>query len=632
VNDDEQSYLAAGDPISVTGAPEYYRLVFEFLHLDLKDTIKEALLTKPAQLRVQTLRGLVAPNVVLDGPVVWPAIKSALDKIEDEMKSVLKHRSVAFWLHLYRRIGVSLHPEHDDKVDPRTVGLVRQIAELAICKHGLAQTAAEFAVTTQINIKKVLGGLVLDAIRSGSDKPRSATRKIEQYFEKLPPQWVIRDFDSKDFISIYYVEGLSYQYWKVAALLRSLGKGARVEFTEDGSDWRYHTSLDFDELIVSIDERSNEAKLDSSLMGVWFNRTTSSDLSVDRPIVIAPIYNVERIVTNDIFESFGLRLNGELISNFLPATLDITPYLESHKDFSQALLQKNGFSLEAIIWTVWAFSRLALFPFEVATGFSPEAFRQLFMQNILNLCQRGYRIVRTSRGLLYLVTALVESIEPRVLVSQAEIDRSIGFLSLSPDVQESISLWSGGPRHLLIPFREDHLLVDASPLPSILRTLFFRVQHDQSSRGSLFEQEFRAALTQIGLPPESGELHAAEGDPRELDAGVRIGKKLILIECVSIERPLDYELGNPKTLENRKERLDSKIDQALSLAEFIRLNPSGRNYSFVDIEEIEVYVVSPFYEWIWDRSDRLWVGKNPRIMAASEAIAYLQSLLSAAAE
>ena len=111
------------------------------------------------------------------------------------------------------------------------------------------------------------------------------------------------------------------------------------------------------------------------------------------------------------------------------------------------------------------------------------------------------------------------------------------------------------------------------------------------------------------------------GEVRELDAGVRIGNKLIVMECVSVERPLDYEIANPKTIEYRQQRLDEKVTQALSLAEFIRSNPTGRNYAFNDVEEVEAYVVSPFYEWIWDRSGRLWEGSRPRIMAAQEAFA-----------
>ena len=56
---------------------------------------------------------------------------------------------------------------------------------------------------------------------------------------------------------------------------------------------------------------------------------------------------------------------------------------------------------------------------------------------------------------------------------------------------------------------------------------------------------------------------------RELDAGVIKGETMYLFECVSIERPMDYEIGNPKLLQYTRERLDKKIDQALSLAEFL---------------------------------------------------------------
>ena len=49
------------------------------------------------------------------------------------MKSVLGKRSVAFWFHLYRRIGAFLHPHHEDRTDDRTTALVRQIVEAAIC-------------------------------------------------------------------------------------------------------------------------------------------------------------------------------------------------------------------------------------------------------------------------------------------------------------------------------------------------------------------------------------------------------------------------------------------------------------------------------------------------------------------
>ena len=160
-------------------------------------------------------------------------------------------------------------------------------------------------------------------------------------------------------------------------------------------------------------------------------------------------------------------------------------------------------------------------------------------------------------------------------------------------------------------------------------TLFFRVQHDQTNRGTLFEVEFREALKRAGFEVEFGEFGLpCAGNPRELDAGVRINTKLILMECVSIERPLDYEIGNPKTFQHRKARLEEKVDQALILAEFVRENPKGKNYSFENISQIESYVISPFCEWIWEYSNRLWIGDRPRILSAREAVDYLSSLTS----
>ena len=42
-----------------------------------------------------------------------------------------------------------------------------------------------------------------------------------------------------------------------------------------------------------------------------------------------------------------------------------------------------------------------------------------------------------------------------------------------------------------------------------------------------------------------GELRWPRGNPREVDAAVRIGDRLLLIECFSYELPLDYEVGKP---------------------------------------------------------------------------------------
>ena len=100
----------------------------------------------------------------------------------------------------------------------------------------------------------------------------------------------------------------------------------------------------------------------------------------------------------------------------------------------------------------------------------------------------------------------------------------------------------------------------------------------------------------------------------------------MFFECVSIGRPLDYEIGRPRTMAVRRERLSEKLSQAKSLHQFISDNPSGRNYEFSSAKEFVWAVVSPFVEWIWDWGPELWLGSSiPRILSPDDAFSVLRS-------
>jgi hypothetical protein len=159
----------------------------------------------------------------------------------------------------------------------------------------------------------------------------------------------------------------------------------------------------------------------------------------------------------------------------------------------------------------------------------------------------------------------------------------------------------------------------------MLGTLFVRVAHDQGQRGTIFEEAFRRALETRDFSVISGHLRSSKGAEKEIDAGVILNRELYAFECVSVEMPLDYEIGNLRTLCRRRERLDGKINQTLDLAEFLRANPRGTNYDFSNIERIVPLVVSPFEEWLWDLSERLWLSDGtPRVLSAREALDLLE--------
>jgi hypothetical protein len=81
---------------------------------------------------------------------------------------------------------------------------------------------------------------------------------------------VIEDFAPDDFINLYLVEGLAYQYWRATAMMRTLGKGGRLTITPDG-DWTWSADEKFAALIRSIDERTDKSEFQSSFVGLWFD-------------------------------------------------------------------------------------------------------------------------------------------------------------------------------------------------------------------------------------------------------------------------------------------------------------------------------------------------------------------------
>ena len=206
-----------------------------------------------------------------------------------------------------------------------------------------------------------------------------------------------------------------------------------------------------------------------------------------------------------------------------------------------------------------------------------------FGLNLLNSMMRGYRHLEFSSD------SLIEEIERRlpvfsvnVPVTRKVVASIISALTLTAERQADIALWSGGPRFLFIPFGLGDVF-NLHALPALLSNLFVGLTYDPQVRGPAFEEVFRSALKSRGFAVETGVKKAMDDSTRQLDAGVAIGDELFLFECVSIGRPLDYEIGKPATISERNRRLDKKVSQALSLAEFFRDHMVGTNFNFGEL-------------------------------------------------
>lgn len=617
---------------------EYYSLPYHqpaFMHLGriFEDQIRYVLSRKFAEFRGQQLLGRFPTGKILDGEETWNQVRDILDVMDGEMRMIASRRSIAYWLHIYRRIGVFLSPEHEDKTDHITLGLVRQIAELAIQKHGLHAGTREFGLSNVLSPNVILGGWMRKGLKSLGNEGTSGESIFRNYSAVLrrgPPELVIRDFSKRDLIDVYALEGIAYQYWRLTALLRSLGKGAKIILDETG-DWNYVPNSALNKLIESIDKRNERGGSISSLLGVWIDRKTimdwdgSANADEELDIVLCPVYNTQRVAFPAGLGLDGTRISDRSVTNFLPLILRAKTFFAHHAFMREEFLKKRGYDFELLISVLTGLSSFTILPNRALFSDTEDDKNRIKLAALMQTLTRGYHLFNgTEADLLKTLIERMSNIFSKDF-DEGKVRAVLSSISLSEAIQGNISLWSNGPRCVVIP-TESFCLIDLVSVPALLTSMFVFMTDRFGESGTAFETLFREALKRRDCEVHSGKLVANDGSERELDAGVLVGDRMYLFECVSIERPLDYEIGRPKTFVTRQARLKTKLEQARSLEIFVANNPSGRNYNFSQANQFVWAVVSPFVEWIWDLQPELWLDKNtPRILSPEEAFSLLHA-------
>lgn len=607
----------------------YHQAIFAYIGETYRDRISESLHGKPLEIRRVSFLERLPSDQILSGEPAWDRCQQYLDQLEANIAAVLRRHSIFFWIHLCRRIGVRLSPLHEDKTDANTLGQVRGIVELAIIKYGDPSRADDVAPSGTVRLKDVLGGHYQRILlKIGASGAGIATR-----FTALASsnQFVLTKFEQRDYFDIFLVEGLAYEYWRTTALMRAIGKGSAFR-RGIGTSVEKIEKPGLTSLILSYDQRIGKMPFSTALIGSWFG--PSFDKSAIGTRMVVPYYNVEQRDGFGPLRVFGWRAppGAAFISNFLISFFDLARFREAHEFLAEAFRKAIGTTLDAYLTCLWALSNIALLPARILfhqERSSEEGLSASLGMNMMNIIQRGYTLFKNDNvGIVGEIMFRAEHFGCSFSdCTESEIAAAVEHLTLTPAKTSQIAFWSGGRRFMLIPFGE-FMVIDLQAVPAILTTLFYRVQHAQTRRGFVFEEAFRAALLTAGFEiPKTGDIFSPNGEHREIDASVRVGDCLILFECRSIERPLDYEIGRLQTLARRQELLEQKVEQALTLREFVLKFPVGRNYDFVWATTVSVFVVSPFIEWIWEHSDRLWHNPTmPRILQADEAITYLRAL------
>lgn len=586
----------------------------ERLELDINRALHET----PLAFRQTAFLPQFAPSKWHSGEEPWEKCQQYLSALESEMSKMLGQHSIFFWMHLYRRIGVYLSPKHEGKVDANTLGLVRNIAEAAILKFGDLNRCDDVELSTEVKFNEVLGGHYRRLWR----KRTNSLKKMMEGFRILQAasQWVLTDFSAAEFVAIYLLEGLAYEYWRTTAVMRALGKGASIRLHDHW--FEYQDDPDFWRLIDSYDGRIGH-RPSITFAGTWSKPTLSEQ--EHRELLPIAAYNVHGLGSEDGITLLGDPLPPKRIftPNFLLSTIDIRAFASSNTTIAPAFARVRGYQLETLLATFWGLSILLLTPPRHVAGIEGiEAGENregvLSKLNVLNLMQRGYGTVplRTSDPIPDLMSEIHPTESIFNAISLDDVSRCIADQFLDAQKQQSMSIWSGGRRFPIIQHGSTCAVVDLSSIPLILRSLFAFIRHDGSKRGIAFEDEFRAAIKEAGYSvPFAGELTNDLGQVREMDASVRLGDTLYIFECISMERPLDYEIGRIPTIDQRSADLERKLDQVLSLSAFIKSYPKGKNYDFGWARNIVPFVASPFVEWICSSAEKCWhTSSIPRLL------------------
>lgn len=590
---------------------EYYQPVFAELSLRLQDQFDHAALVEPRLLERSYWHAF--SGHLLLGERAWTALADYARHITTEIDSIVKRHSCYFWIHLYRRIGVGLHHSYKSKTDAHTTALVRDIVETAFVRGGLLPSEpTDIRLSQEVDLGDVLGGLYREVwlgILKDSDR-------LNEVFSDLRKtnQWVLTDFSERDFVDVVRIEALAYEYWLTTARMRAVGKGSQLEVSRDGTP-HSRRGDELEKLLEHYDRRIESQPFATSNIAVSFASFSGSR----QLFVVLPTYNVDQLPFSQLPSPVDDVEVEDIVTNFWYGGLDIGNYFASHEFADQSFLTARGFALSSLCGYLAA---IVHFEFAQIAGTEIERVIRCFQ-----LYQRAYRAPRAD---LYFDALGAEAFRMmdewlgagnHRMIQDVEAVRE--FLTLRPEKQAMVSLWSQGPRYAFIPYGPA-VVVDLEGLTTVLDNAFFKVQHDQAAKGELFEEHFRKSIERANLELLE-ERHLKYGKiEREVDAGVRVGNTLFLCECRAMERPLDFEIGRLKTIELRNLEFSKKVNQAASLEEFVRVHPLGSNYDFTWADRIVSIVVSPFIEWIWSREPSLWLTDSvPRILSAREAIDYI---------
>lgn len=603
----------------------YHSHTLPYLMEKYYEEIQRRVKDVPDALRQRALVPHLAPLGETRGDPAWQVFRDYLDSIESCIAEIVRGHSPSFWFHLHRRIRPMLAQIHEGKTDDTTVALVRRIAELAYAKYGNLDQIDDLGPILRTRLETFLDGAWYEATAHALKSKLKAKKLYKKI--KLSEQVVMIGFRVSDLYDVFGIEGLCYEYWWASAAMRAIGKGSIVKWDATKTpSLRYKDTGVKPVCFDFYDQRNAENMGFQTRLGTWLDEAEQSetnDAPQEETIYFAQLTpnpdTKEYSAWNTQTKTLGRGLGA---TNFEMGKFSLESFRNDNAFMAEPFKQKHGIDLNAVLFAMWAASFFGVFT-GITTRLPTMKQRiERTMFNWSNLQFRGYSMVSFDHE-QFVQEAVwwANELHHKRLFSLDEARKAIEFISLTKGAQGNIGLWSGGKRPILIPSMNG-LMIDLAALIPFLYTVFFGLRKTPQVGGETFEESVRVALRRRDIEVcLQGDLRWRSGNPREIDAGVRINERLILIECFSYELPLDYEVGKPSVFNKRKEFILKKLEQAQTLAERISKEPRGANFDVSWAKEIDWRVVSPFVEFAWDINDPLVDETGlPRVLQVRELL------------
>jgi len=571
---------------------DYYQRPFSLMHRDNKQPQEEFFSPHPIRNRFRKL----IPDDVYKAGKARELLNSYLLSIESELSARMEQHSLAYCLHLYRRLSPG--PIGIDK-QPATIGLTRAVLEAVFQKYASFDLCEKIAESESIPIDEVFGGLLM-----------AKEFEIERSIISQGNQLVLTNFTKIDLGNLYNLERLAYEIWRTAAALRTIGKGAPLVVCGPPDSFNDGRSDDLDFLVTNYDQR--DKSLSHTATGVEFSNPNALKSAGG---VLLPLFNLGEVTAKDYEKILQLmyktKFPSEFTFNFVWFPFNLRDYRNAHLPFANPFSEKYGISLDAVLAVVAAVLIRVLLVWEkfgisAYTRFHQRAYEgpityELLLDEINTFIPHAY--------------ALLEIEESSI--SNTEVLAAIKFWELNKNKRDDIGLSYSGPHHLFLPIQSDKYFIDYAWIYRRLYDLFLGVNiSNQNFKGDTLEKAVQKGPSALPINP----CKAINGEERQVDYAFSVGKYLLIAECKAVWKSIGFDRGDPDSIKHRTDNVvELSISQADEKASWLALNPVGTNYNISSYDYILPVGVSPFVEFIPSKDTRYWISDTiPRVLTVKE--------------